>query len=235
MGGVVPGPSHTKHDSRDQTHGGQDEEIVYNVPVQFLGDPGSLAGRDTGVYHDLCLFSSEDDDTQYPLSVSQLAATEDKVVNGDGLDHFVRRRLGIFRVVLLPPDGCTVRVQVGMRAFALDDEFGTLAVSSMSHISSGVECITHLEVGLTVQVLRLNIACAVVGRSGKHNHVGRDLLIVVKAHEITDLDIFPCIFLETCLFWSSLVRVQHTSPELLLRARIGVGAANFISFTGSMG
>ncbi|KAH6605615.1 hypothetical protein Trco_004768 [Trichoderma cornu-damae] len=196
LGGVRLGPGHAVDNRRKQTHDGEDDEVADDVPVHFAGDAGTLAGRDAGIHHDLGVVAGEDDDAQDPLGVSQVAASQHQVVNGDGFGHFLGLVVQVAGDLLLPPDGAIVLVEVGLGSLALDPELGALAVPSVPDAAAAAEGLSDLEVRLAVQVFGLNVAGTVGIGGGEDDDVGGELVVLVDAHKVSDHQVFPRILCE---------------------------------------
>ena len=226
-GAVLLGPGDALHDAAHEAHEEEDDEVVDDVPVQLARDAGPLARRDARVDHDLGLLAGEDDDAEHPLRVPEAAASQQQVLDRDGLGHVSGRPVRVLGLVLPPPHHGAVLVEVGVRRLALEDEGGPVAVASVLHLPTAVQRIAHLEVGLAVEVLRLDVARAVGIRGRQDDDVGRDLVVLVDADEVADLDVLPSVLGEAGLAGRGPGRIDETSVEarrrFLRRRRRGRG------------
>uniref|UniRef100_A0A1Y1NGU5 Uncharacterized protein n=1 Tax=Photinus pyralis TaxID=7054 RepID=A0A1Y1NGU5_PHOPY len=194
------GPSNTIHNGGKKTHDEKNSKVADDVEVHLSGNSSALAWRNTGIHHDSRVMARENNDTKNPLSIAQVTASKHKIINGDRLSHVFRVIIRISRNNLLPVNSSIILVEVRVGSFTLNLELSTLCVTGMPNRSATTKSLSDLQVSLTIQVLGLNVTGSVwIGR-GQDDDIGRQFVVVVNTHEITNFEAFPGILLETRAF-----------------------------------
>lgn len=85
----------------------------------------------------------------------------------------------------------------------------------MFDLPAAPERMTDLQIGLPIQVLGFDVARAVRVRSRQDDYVGRDLIVVVNANKIPNLNILPAVLVESRLSSNRQSRVNEISEVLL--------------------
>lgn len=210
--------AHEDDEVHDDVEVGLDLDLA---PLGLVEKTGTLVSADerdlkatlrtyrsfTPVHHDLGVLASEENETDDPVTVSDRATSQKELVDGDRLDLVLpgRSYRGAGQVSRCWSQWSSVRrkiasrvledsvegVQVGRRRLGIDHEAGMLDVLLRVDVGRALEGLSDFEIGLSVQVLGLDVADAVRVSSRQDRNVCRHLLVVAEEHDVSDLELLP--------------------------------------------
>lgn len=178
----------------------EEEDLLVDLPL----DSRSLDWRLGRVAHDLGLLSADNDETVHPARVPKLRTSEEHLFRSDG--HLLSRR---------KMERSGVRVERSVGSFRLDVTLETGNGGGRREGSKLWVSLLDLEVGLSVQIRRLDVAETFGFTRAEEDHVGTDELVLLHSDDVPDLERTPGFADE-----GRGVRVEHsckTSVERPIR------------------
>lgn len=141
----------------------------------------ALAWGTARVEDDLCVHTSEEDESDGPICIPKDCATQEDHLDIDG------------RCLSVASDGSVELVHVGVRTFAIDCEWvgGAGAILGGAKVSESRGRIAGLEVGLSIEVLGFDKGDVLVLGGSAYKDICGDRLVVHDFDKVADTDVLP--------------------------------------------